>query len=229
MIYKSDFAKIFFGDSSLAVDKLKIQPGFLPENSFENIKQKLGVIDFMFLDQVHGSSGLAIKSNENLQPFIAAGDYLTTNQKGLAIGVLTADCVPIILVDTKKSAVGIIHAGWRGAVANVIPECVLNMKINYGTNPIDLIAYIGPHACECCYSVANDFAEKIQYGEYVFFNKENNKFYFSLIKLCCARLNEVGVKKIKTQTALCTICNLNYCSYRRNNGTALRNISLVVL
>jgi polyphenol oxidase len=88
------------------------------------------------------------------------GDASTTNRPSLLLATQTADCVPILLVDPKKTAVASIHAGWRGTLARIAQKTVGRLKLEYGCRPADMLAAIGPCIGPCCYEVGADFVAK---------------------------------------------------------------------
>jgi YfiH family protein len=85
-----------------------------------------------------------------------AGDGLITNTPGVLLGIQTADCLPVVLVDTKHRAVGVFHAGWRGTVRRIVEKGVGEMRGCFGTNPRDIKAAIGPGIQSCCYQVGEE-------------------------------------------------------------------------
>jgi YfiH family protein len=87
-----------------------------------------------------------------------AGDASATNRPGLLLGVQTADCVPILLVDPKKRAVAAVHAGWRGTLARIVVKAIGQMQMQFKSNPADLLAAIGPSIGGCCYEVGTEVA-----------------------------------------------------------------------
>lgn len=91
-----------------------------------------------------------------------AGDGLITNTPGLLLAVLTADCLPVILVDRKKHAVGVFHAGWRGTVKRIVEKGVGEMRRYFGTDPRNLTAAIGPGVQGCCYQVGEEVRRKFE-------------------------------------------------------------------
>jgi YfiH family protein len=91
-----------------------------------------------------------------------SGDGLITNTPGILLGVLTADCVPVILVDVKTRAVGVFHAGWRGTVKRIVEKGVGEMHRWFGTRPRDLKAAIGPGIRSCCYQVGPEVREAFE-------------------------------------------------------------------
>jgi YfiH family protein len=86
------------------------------------------------------------------------GDASFTNSRGILLGVQTADCVPILLVDPKKRAVAAIHAGWRGTLARIAEKTVGEMRMHFGSKPADILAALGPAVGGCCYEVGTELA-----------------------------------------------------------------------
>ena len=86
-------------------------------------------------------------------------DALITSTPGLLLGVQTADCVPILLVDTRRRVVAAIHAGWRGTLARIAAKTIGRMQMEFGTRPRDLVAAIGPAIGRCCYEVGPEVAQ----------------------------------------------------------------------
>lgn len=100
------------------------------------------------------------------------GDGLITATPGLLLGVLTADCLPIILADPTHRAVGVFHAGWRGTVKRIVEKGVGEMRRHFGTRPGDMKAVIGPGIRNCCYKVGTEvrtaFESQFSYGSKLF-------------------------------------------------------------
>jgi polyphenol oxidase len=88
------------------------------------------------------------------------GDALITQKRGVLLTVQTADCVPILLADTKKRAVAAIHSGWRGTARRIAEKTLGRMQMEFGTRPEDVIAAIGPGIGQCCYEVGEDVAKE---------------------------------------------------------------------
>jgi YfiH family protein len=87
---------------------------------------------------------------------LLAGDGLITNTPGILLGIQTADCLPVMLVDTRRRAVGVFHAGWRGTVRRIVEKGVGEMRGCFGTRPGDIKATIGPGIHGCCYQVGEE-------------------------------------------------------------------------
>jgi len=91
-----------------------------------------------------------------------AGDGLITRTPGLLLSVLTADCLPVIIVDTKRRAVGVFHAGWRGTMQRIVEKGAGEMRKHFGTRPADLKVVIGPGIRGCCYQVGPEVRGKFE-------------------------------------------------------------------
>lgn len=90
------------------------------------------------------------------------GDGLITNLPGILLGVKTADCIPVLVADTRLRAVGAFHAGWRGTVARIVEKGIGDMRKYYGSHPNDLKVAIGPGIHKCCYTVSEDLVHAFQ-------------------------------------------------------------------
>ncbi|HWF93107.1 MAG TPA: peptidoglycan editing factor PgeF [Terriglobales bacterium] len=101
-----------------------------------------------------------------------AGDGLITCDPEIVLGIQTADCLPIILVDTKKRAVGVFHAGWRGTMKRIVEKGVGEMRRCFGSMPRDIKAAIGPGIRGCCYEVGEEvrraFEAQFEYASALF-------------------------------------------------------------
>jgi len=86
------------------------------------------------------------------------GDASATNTPGLLLGVRTADCAPVLVVDPKKRVVAAIHAGWRGTLQRIVTKSIGQMQMEFGCRPADLLAAIGPTIGGCCYEVGTEVA-----------------------------------------------------------------------
>jgi YfiH family protein len=87
---------------------------------------------------------------------ILRGDALMTARAGLLLGIQTADCVPVLVADTRTRAVAAFHAGWRGTLARIVERGVGAMRLEFGSNPKDLVAAIGPGIGPCCFAVGEE-------------------------------------------------------------------------
>ena len=165
-----------------------------------SVKLWEGVEDVITLKQVHSDKVVYV----NGQHFMQEGDALITDRVGIKIGVRTADCVPIVLVGSKK--VGVIHAGWRGIKAGIIEKTVKLME----EDQRELIAFIGPSAKACCYEVGEEFKESFRSLIY-----RSGKFFMDTQDEVLLRLKSLGIERFIKWNS-CTICNTRLPSHRRN-------------
>ncbi|GIM31988.1 peptidoglycan editing factor PgeF [Paraclostridium bifermentans] len=159
---------------------------------------------------------------------IKEGDALVTNLKKTPLLVFVADCVPVAIVDPKKEAVALCHAGWRGTYSKITQKSIENMEKLYGTNPEDLICVLGPSIGPCCYEVSKDLIEKfntiITNRDEKFYIIKESKYYLDLWKVNELILTSCGVKKENiVNLNICTSCNSDkFHSYRKHNQTTKR-------
>jgi YfiH family protein len=91
-----------------------------------------------------------------------AGDALLTDQAGILLSVRSADCVPVLLADSKRRAVAAVHAGWRGALEGCVEKTVGEMRWVFGTRAGDLMAAVGPSIRVCCYEVGEEIQDEFR-------------------------------------------------------------------
>jgi len=118
-----------------------------------------GVWPLVTLRQIHSDIIHHVESPPAQQ---LTGDGLISATSGLLLAIQTADCLPVILVDTRHRAVGVFHAGWRGTVKRIVEKGVGEMYRNFGTRPRDLKAAIGPGIQGCCYEVGEEVRTKFE-------------------------------------------------------------------
>jgi YfiH family protein len=107
------------------------------------------------LKQIHSD---IVSTFDAFTPEFRRGDASATNQPGLLLAVQTADCVPVLLVDPKNRAVAAVHAGWRGTLRRIVTKTVGRMRMQFGSQPANLLAAIGPAIGGCCYEVGTEIA-----------------------------------------------------------------------
>ena len=178
------------------------------------------------LRQVHSAT---VQLADGLHDREAEGDALVTDQVGLSIGVRTADCVPILLLDPDSRAVGVVHAGWRGAAAQILRETVLMLTERFGTHPAQLQAAIGPCIRPCCYEVNEEVA--VRFLPWLPHLKPDRpgKYHLDLAQANAAQLLEAGLTSGHIfDSGLCTSCNpAHYHSYRRESSDPGRMLSVI--
>ena len=163
------------------------------------------------------------------------GDGLITNYKGFAIGILTADCAPILFYDPKKNIIGAAHAGWRGAYKK-IGKKIVNFFKKKGSKVNNIYAVIGPCISQNNYEVRDDLKTKFlnqdkKNEEY--FKKYKNKIFFNLKDYIFGQLKSSGINNIEIIKKDTFISKNNFFSARRSLKNKIddygRNISIIMI
>ena len=191
----------------------------------ENVKKNLDLVSEKFgikrknlvlMHQTHSNKVIVINKKNKNKKIIA--DALVTKSEGLAISVLTADCVPIILYDEINNIIGCIHAGWKGAISGIIEntlnkfkEMNINNKINAAIGPC-----IGHESYEVGLEFFNKFLKDSEINKKFFSKKNNEKFLFNLRDYVNNKLSNFGVHNIDNINADTFKDTDNFFSYRRS-------------
>lgn len=156
---------------------------------------------------------------------IAEGDGLVTDQRGMLVGIRTADCVPVLLADPVNRVVSAVHAGWRGTASRIVPEAVERMKSRFGTRPEHVVAAIGPSIGGCCYEVGPVVAR--QFGTWVpNMEQVDEPALLDLKTVNQLQLASLGVRDVWVSQD-CTFCGSDFFSFRREKEQAGRMISYI--
>ena len=210
------------------------------KNIFENLNivcKKFGVSNkkLILLKQLHSNKFYFISKKSRFNKKKFKGDALITDCKNIAIGVLTADCVPILIYDKNKKIVSAIHAGWKGAYKGIIKK-VITFLIKRGSKQEDLIAAIGPCISKKNYEVQKNFKDKFikkDKQNKKFFNFIKNKTYFSLNSYVYYQLKMLGLKKLEIIKKDTFDPKNNFFSARRSShykeNDYGRNISIIMI
>ena len=210
------------------------------KNVFKNLrlvekKIKSNSRKIVLLNQVHSNKFFFIdkKIRHNSDKF--KGDALVTNKLNLPIGVLTADCVPILIFDQKTMMIAAIHAGWKGAYKGIV-ERVIKFMFKKGSSPDNITAAVGPCISIKSYEVKQDFIKKFitkDSKSKIFFKKIGNKSYFSLNQYIAYKLKSLNIKKIEIIDKDTFNIKNNFFSARRsksrNENDYGRNISVIMI
>lgn len=205
------------------------EDGIIQLNS---LKDEFKLQKLLYLRQIH--SDIIIKyDKEDREDFIEnEGDAIITNNKKVGIGVFTADCVPVILLDKKKNVIAAIHSGWKGTLASITKKTIKEMRKSYGSEPKDIVAIIGAHIKQCCYEISEELKDeflrkKSIESEELFKGRNLN------MEICIKDdLLKSGVEESNIYSLdLCTHCSkgVKLFSYRRSKGTYGRLFSLIYI
>jgi YfiH family protein len=211
------------------------------------------------LRQVHSDVIHVIRSRKaalrKQSPLV--GDGVVTDLPRLALGILTADCFPVLLVDTKKKAVGAFHAGWRGTVKRIVEKGVGIMRLEFGSRPEDIHAAIGPGIQKCSLEVGeeveNAFQTQFDYAAELFHDVQESdavrerypmlfmnqrapghgdpclKLHLDLREANRRQLLAAGVPEANiTALKACTVCQpRKFFSHRAERGKTGRQMALI--
>lgn len=210
--------------------------GDAPEAIIENKKRiaaAIGVdVDSMtFTHQTHTTNVAVVREEDRGGRFMET-DGMITNVPGICLVTFYADCVPLYFVDPVHKAIGMSHSGWRGTVGKMGKVTVEKMRKEYGTNPEDVIAAIGPSICQDCYEVSEDVIVEFKNNfdenlwDELFYQKENGKYQLNLWKANEAVFLEAGIRKENIAvTNVCTHCNPDILFSHRTSGFNRGNLS----
>jgi len=237
LLHTGALVRIYFGN---AHDEL-FPVDYLTENkstnkSFDRAIEAMRLQSLLFLRQTHSADGLIVSPElvAKAESFSQEGDYLITDLSGVGLGVMTADCLPVIIFDTVRNVVGIAHAGWRGSVQSIAVEMLNTMQNNFQTNPGLVRVFFGPSAKSCCYAVDTKFLmnfESFPYAEKAIHKHSDEQLFFDVPGFNRLQLERAGVKKeaFRLDYNICTICDPAFYSYRRQGNQAGRQMTIVSL
>ncbi|WP_028549295.1 peptidoglycan editing factor PgeF [Paenibacillus sp. UNC451MF] len=196
--------------------------------------------DCTYAEQVHGNevqvvtrqlAGAGVDSREGA---IQAKDAFITNEPGLFLHALFADCVPLLFFDPVQRAVGLAHAGWKGTVLQIARKTLEAMESQYGTKAADVLAAIGPSIHSCCYEVDENVISQIvqtmdelgienkndDKSAWIYENKDNGKYNLSLQQMNRQIMIKAGILPSHIEiSSLCTSCRTDlFFSHRKEGG-----------
>lgn len=182
----------------------------------------------VYLEQVHGLRVVRAGRDDpgcrqrGLHRALAAGDGAFTSQPGLALAVLTADCVPLALAAADRGVAVMLHAGWRGTLGDIAAAALEAIGNEIGARPADFAAVMGPAIGPCCYGIdegrAGGFVER--YGEESGVVIEGAGYRLDLFQANRLNLLRAGVREERIRrVGGCTCCDQRYFSFRRDGVT----------
>ena len=205
--------------------------------NLEIVRRKIGkkAQKIFLVNQIHSGKFLYLNKNRNLIKKKIKADAIITNQKRLPIAVLTADCVPLLLYDSKEKIIAAIHAGWKGAFKGIINN-VIKFMLKKGCETKNITVSIGPCIGQKNYNVGEDFKNKFikkHKKNKIFFKNKKKLIYFDLpnyvkTQLKSQKINRIDMIKIDTFDK-----KNNFFSARRSLKLNLndygRNISIIMI
>jgi len=188
--------------------------------------------------QVHGNRCLTVtdRDPERLAQLAETGaDALLTDQPGVLLGVLTADCLPLIMIDRNRRAVAVVHVGWRGLEQSIGTVVVRELIRRFAVAVETLQVYAGPAIGSCCFQVGSEVVDRFRRhfaldGIAGWYQERPSGYYLDLLSIQRAQLLAAGLAKENFQVVdICTYCH-DFCfSYRRDHAITGRQLAFVGL
>ena len=207
--------------------------GINTEDAGENVQENRRI----FFEKL-GISALSLASSyqvhdDQVQIVTQAGraegfDALITNRPDVFVGVTVADCTPVLIYDARRRAVGAVHAGWRGTVAQLVFKTLKTMQMEYGTMPEDCYAYVGTCIDECAFEVGEEVAARFE-APFKRFDASINKYLIDLKRANAAQLEAFGLpaEQIEISPYSTITHNADYFSYRLEKGQTGRMLAVI--
>jgi len=214
------------GDRASSVDqnrKILVRAFDLPDFALTTVRQ------------VHGDKVLTIDGSSPANLSETPCDAMVTTRPGIALGVLTADCVPILVFDPEGPSIAAIHVGWRGTALNLPGKVVSLLASRFGTRPESLRAAIGPSIGPCCYEVDETVHDAFLHHGDLWQNwvheSGEGRWKLNLARANMDLLRAAGLReKHVVAVDLCTQCQREFFfSFRRDKGMTGRQISWIML
>jgi YfiH family protein len=221
--YSTLFPKIY----SHGFGTKKLGDGRTAEVRSSMISKNKIVAEHIIIPSQSHSSNVEI-ADGNVKTYYCDG--VITDQKGVLLTVITADCVPIIFVDIQKGIVGISHQGWKGTL-DKLPELMVEKMVILGAKKDDITCVIGPSINDCCYEIYGEREEQYRssFGEDVF-RKQGTKSFLNLCKANHQTLQAAGISSEHIDFfPFCTSCDSSrFFSYYRDKGLQGEMISFII-
>lgn len=208
------------------------EPEAIEENR-RRIAAAIGVepTDFTYTHQTHTTNVAVVEEKDRGGKFLDT-DGMVTDVPGICLVTFYADCVPLFFVDPVHRAIGLSHSGWRGTVGRMGKVTLELMQEQYGTDPAQVFAAIGPSICQECYEVSGDVIGEFQEAfdeslwQELFYEKTDGKYQLDLWRANQIVLTEAGVRREQIAvTNVCTHCNPDILFSHRSTGTVRGNLS----
>jgi YfiH family protein len=214
--------------------------GFSSADSAENVRENRvrwveavsgnGETPLRTIRQIH--SDVSVTAGAEAPKTIPEADGILTDRPGILLGVMTADCIPVLVADPVRRAVAAFHAGWRGTVARIVEKGVARMTAEFGSDPAQLVAAIGPGIGVCCYTVGSEvqqqFEAQFEYGAELFL-RGGEADRLDLVEANRRQLLAAGLHAVSVAlVGGCTRCRPWYFySHRASGGHAGRMMASI--
>jgi len=203
----------------------------LPDRSLSLSRLGVDRLTLRTVRQVHGDEIIVVdRSSWTAQP---EADGMITADTDVLLGIVSADCVPVLIVAPQHGLVASLHAGWRGTLKGISVRAVEKLKTNWNVPPTSLWVALGPAIGGCCYEVGAEvgeaMAQRWNLGDSVAWQPRGEKGLLDLRTVNLAQLIAVGVLRNRIQlVGPCTFCDSErFASYRREGSAASRQLSVI--
>ncbi len=222
----------------------RLNAGFRGGEREEDVRRNLAIVGEAFaipqerlvlMGQVHGDRIHVIDGAEPPPAYVAACDGLITARPGVALGVKTADCVPLFFVDRVRRIIGAAHAGWRGTALGMAAKMVDAFVEDFASRPEDILAIVGPAVGPCCYQVDAPvhaaLAAHAGVDRFLKPCRQEGRWMLDLPLANRLQIGERGVPEANILSAgLCTACRQElFFSHRASGGQSGRQVNLLML
>ncbi len=184
--------------------------------------------DLVIAEQIHKDK-IVVVGEKDKRKTIKKTDGLVSKEKGIVLGIRTADCLPILFYESEQEIIGAVHAGWKGSFKKISKEVIEKIK-SLGGKSAKIIVAIGPHIKSCCYDVTRKRADifQEQIGNKIII-KRNNKLFLDLTKVNFIQLLENGYKEENIEILpFCTHCNHDlFFSFRKDKNNYGEMLSFI--
>lgn len=226
-----EFIKYSFGRANVIFSTAKGNLNFNIDSeegnkNIERLKEWFNLKEIGYLRQIHSDY---VCSYDGM---LHEGDALITEKENTAIGIFTADCVPILLYDEIKNVIAAVHSGWKGTLSGITINVLNKMEKFFGCETKDIKAFIGPHNRSCCYEIGNDLVNKFReceiFRDTSFMSGRNLNLEVCITK----QLEYEGISKENiVYSDLCTFCSDSFelYSYRKHKEQCGRMFSFIYL
>lgn len=216
--------------------------GDAPENVQENYRRLAEALEssekgIYSNHQVHGNQVGVVDVNDEKTGFYADLEYdaAVTNREDVILTAVHADCIPVFFYDPVKRAIGAAHSGWKSTVLEVAAETVKKMQETYGTDPADVLVWIGPGICKDCFLVRNDvyqqFLTTLPWSAAYMEQVAEDQFTVDMKGIIAHSLQQTGVVQENIHDMqLCTSCQEGlFFSHRRDKGNTGAMTGMIAL
>jgi len=208
---------------------------FCTRTGEKGVLEALGVPQgrLLTLRQIHGAEVLVYEGDTRMMTHPLPYDAVITNKKRVALGISTADCLPILMIDRSKKVIGAVHAGWRGMWRGVVQRAARTMIKVFQSSPGDILAGIGPGIGPCCYEVGTEVVSLFRNSfeaPQEFIQEREGRIYLDLSRAAQLELTKAGVPPANIATTpFCTACREDlFFSFRRDKQAG-RQLSFIML